>query len=409
MRSSYRLIFCRIAVGIIILALIISGCAEQEETSTPQTMEMNTIYSEKEASLPEKSEENSTISIAVFPYLPDMELFERILTKQWEELEPDVELNFVDWDCYISADPSGIDVITYDALFTSYLAENGYIQSIERSEIQDEEGIFSFAMDGAVYNEEIYGVPFLVCSYFLMHDAEDEAMSEVDNFSELYSAVSGKKAVDGTTGLLTNFDINFPYFYLDAMMDFSGEYTDYEKSPDTASPDEQVMRTLSQIPSILAAEPENYAELATFRRAALFNDGYGCAYYGYSEDISFMDDICDDITIRTISFSENENIQLFFADIVSVGAHVTDSEKKANCKKLMNLIASEKFLQELCFGSEEAQYMLPARYNIYAEAEQTYPIYGRLYELAMNEQNRIFRFGLDIYSYFNEVYANLAY
>lgn len=391
MHNSCRLFWRLISVGLLIVILL-SGCTAKE-TALPPTVPVT----------------DDTISVAVYPYIPDMALFQQVLTKQWEEIEPDIKLEFVDWDCYANEDPSGIDVITYDALFTSYLAENGYIQPIHRSDIQNEKGLLPFAVEGAVHSDEIYGIPFLVCSYFLMHDADDEKLSAVDNFDELYTVVSEKKAVDGNTGLMTNFDSDHPYFYLDAMMDFSGEYTVYEESPDMTSPDEQVVDALQQMASIRAVEPEGYEDFGTFRRGVLFNAGYGCAYYGYSEDVSFMDDIEEDITIRTISFSEKENIQLFFADIASMGSHVTAPEKKDTCLKLMNLIASEDFLQELCFGSGDAQYMLPARQNIYAVAEKTYPIYGHLYELAMHEQNKIFRFGPDIYTYLNDAYTNLEF
>lgn len=40
------------------------------------------------------------ISVAVYPYVPDRALFQRVLTTQWQEIEPDVSLKFVDWNCF---------------------------------------------------------------------------------------------------------------------------------------------------------------------------------------------------------------------------------------------------------------------------------------------------------------------
>jgi thiamine pyridinylase len=319
-----------------------------------------------------------------------------------------VKLEFVAWDCYVDPDASGIDVITYDALFTSYLAENGYIQPIAYSDLKKQDGILPYAVDGAVYKDQLYGVPFLMCSFFLIHKADNAAMAEVDNVYELQEVVSQLKAADSKDGLLTNFGTDYPYFYLDALMDISGEYTRYDEAPDTAIPDEKTVESLQKVCSSLAYTVEGYADYASYAKSVMFNDGYGSAYFGYSESMAFMDDIEDEIDIRSISFSEGENIQLYFADIASISTQVTDPEKLEDCKKLINLIGSEDFQKKLCFDSKEVQYLLPARENLYAKAEKKYPLYSRLHDLVTDEQNQIFRFGPEVYDYLNAAYDNLA-
>lgn len=349
------------------------------------------------------------ISVAIYPYVPNIQLFQDVLTRQWSQLEPDITLNFVEWDCYLDPEPQNIDVMMYDALFTSYLAENGYIQPISRQDIQNPEGMLPFAVEGSYYNGEVYGIPYLVCSYFLVHHRDDAAMCQVQNFEDLCTEIAARKAADPETGLLMNYSTDYAYHYLDALVDFTGAYTRYEQAPSLDPPESQVLGRLHQVQSILAPQiaADQEDALMMFRNGERFSRGEGCAYYGYSEDISFMDNILDDITIRTISFSATENIQLFFADIASVGAHVSEPEKKAACIKLINLISSEQFLQELCFGTGDAQYMLPARQNVYIAAQEEFPLYSRLYELAMNDRNQIFRFGPDIYGYLEEAYTAL--
>ena len=246
-------------------------------------------------------------------------------------------------------------------------------------------------------------MPYLVCAYFLIHSADDAEMAAVNNFAELYEVLSRRKAAGDSSGLLTNYDSDYPYFCLDAMIDFSGEYTSFEEMPDLKNID-RVIERINSMKRILAAEPEGNKDLGSFRRAALFNEGIGSAFYGYSESVSFMDDIAENLTIRAISYSEKENIQLYFADIASLGSHVTSETKKANCIKLINLLASEKFQTELCFGTGDAQYMLPARKAVYLEAAEIYPVYKRLYELVMDEQNNIFRFGPEVYTYLIDAY-----
>ena len=373
------------------LALLASGCAMQQKDVEPA----ETVMDDPE----------NVISIAIYPYVPSVELFEQVLLKQWEELEPDIELEFVPWDGYYKEDPSGIDVITYDAMFTSYLAENGYIQPISEDSIENVDTMLPFAVDGSYHEGQLYGMPYLVCSYFLIHDADDAEIAAVENFAELHDVLSQRKAADDGEGLLANYHSDYPYYCLDAMIDFSGVYTAYEEEiPDLTNIDIRVIERIRSMEQMLAAEPEENQELGSFGRAVQFNDGIGSAYYGYSEDVSFMDDIAENLTIRTISYSDEENIQLFFADVASLGSHVTSESQKANCIKLIKLIASEEFQQELCFGTGDVQYMLPARQTVYCEAGESYPVYNQLYELVMDEQNRIFRFGPDVYTYLMDAY-----
>jgi thiamine pyridinylase len=191
-------------------------------------------------------------------------------------------------------------------------------------------------------------------------------------------------------------------------MDQADEYTQYETAPDTVNPSEEAVEMLRKIASITADCRDWEGEFNTFSRASHFNAGHGDAYYGFSEDMSLMPDIIDDISSRCISFSDEGNVPLFYTDIAAMGSHVTDPEHKEACLKLMNLVASEAFLQEVCFGSEETiQYLLPVRENLYTVAAETYPMYGRLYELVMNEDNHLCRFGRDIWVYFTEAASNL--
>ena len=37
--------------------------------------------------------------------------------------------------------------------------------------------------------------------------------------------------------------------------------------------------------------------------------------------------------------------------------------------------------------------------KFYLSAAEEYPMYGKLYELVMNDRNRVFRFGVDFYQY----------
>lgn len=417
--------YCRMLFSLMLICLVLCGCNRAEapaiaETTVSATVETVEIVAPvtaettepvaQEAVAPETiapAVEGSSISVAVYPYIPDVALFREILSRQWGELEPDVALNFVEWDCYEQPDPAQIDIIMYDAMFASYLAEGGYIQPIPEDAVADKDGILAFAVEGARHEGQLYGIPYLVCSDFLIYHADDAEMAAVENMQQLCEVVSARKQKAPGDGLVVNYYSHYPYFYLDALIDFSGDYSVYEEAPVTVPPDPTVHARLRQIKQSLPNCEEDTI-LRDSKRAALFNDGQCSVYYGYSEDMSRMDDLEGAITVSTISFSETENIQLFYADIASMGAHVTDPAQQALCIKLMNLLGSETFQQELCFGSEDVQYMLPARKSVYDTAREQYPVYGRLQELALAENNRIFRFGKDVHTYLGTAYKDLA-
>ena len=45
-------------------------------------------------------ETNTTLNVALYGYVPDTERFEKAVQESWEKAEPNVTLNFVNWDCY---------------------------------------------------------------------------------------------------------------------------------------------------------------------------------------------------------------------------------------------------------------------------------------------------------------------
>ena len=355
------------------------------------------------AAAEEAAKKPDSISVAIYPYVADMGVFKDVLTKMWKEIEPNVSLQFVEWDCYMDPYPNNIDVITYDALFLTHLAESGFIQPLDTDAIANTYGILPFAMEGSRHNGDLYALPFLACTSCMIYYADDEELAEVDNYTELYKLMSARMAEDPTSGLQTAFHKDAPYLYLDALIDFSGKYTIYEEAPDLMSLDSSVMSQFKKLTSIIVPLEDEL----TMR--SQFNLGQGTACIDYTEGMYFMQDIADKLTIRTLSFSEDENVQMFFTDLASISSHVTDPVKLELCTKIINLMASEEFQTELCFGNGKVQYMLPAREQVYLNAMEKYPIYETLYELVSNRNNEVFRFGRDIYTYLERASYTVTY
>ena len=338
---------------------------------------------------------NQEISVAIYPYLPDVELFEKVMHQQWEKLEPNVTLNIERWDSYTGA--SECDVLLYDALVLTYLAENGYIQPISMEEIDNLEGIIPFAIEGSTYNGACYGIPYLLCGDILIYYKEDVVTSEIDSIPQLYAEVLERRKIDEKTGVVVYTEIDNPYHYLDAFVDVTGEYTTYEHQPDCTNLNQQALQHVRELEAMAVEFPD--VDLQDLRTGEMFCEGAGFAFYGVSENMRYMEDILEDVEIKTISFSEEENIPMLYVDVASVASHVTDQEKLALCKKVINMVAGEEFLKELLYESEVQQYMLPARYNTYFLMEEKYPMYRWLYEIATDERNKALLFGEGFYEF----------
>lgn len=374
---------------------------EAAETVPEETMPEETIPEETvpEETIPEETAPPRTvkqISAAIYPDLPNIELFETLLKEKWAQLEPEVTLKLERWNCYTTP-TNNCDVLMYDALVLTYLVENKRIQAIAPDDMENVDGIFPFAMDGAFHKGWYYGMPYFLCGDFLIYYKDDADVAAAENVTQLYTVGKKKQKENPDTGLVLYNENAGPYYYLDTYVDFSGKYTFFERTPDCKNLDKRLLRYQDELHSI-KMEPTN-EETKNMGSLELFARGYAFAFLGMSEHMCALNHMADQIAIKNFSFSEEENIPLYYMDIVSIASHVTDPEKLELCKKLMNLTASEEFLAELCYENGDPQYILPARESVYLAAEKDYPLYGQLHELVTHPANRVFRFGKDIYKY----------
>jgi len=353
------------------------------------------------------------ISVALYRYLPDLDYFQAVVENVWKERHPDIPLNFVEWDCYLNDNPGRVDVFMYDSICYSALLNKGYLGQIAEDEVEDIENFVPFTVNGIREDGKLYGIPTLACSYFLIYYKDDAPVAAVQSLDELYQILGkkpnpGQYPADTSYGLLMNFHDSYPYYYLDACIDASGEYNTFDKVPALDAP--AGLNTLRQMEAMAGpdfawgdAYGEDYDD---FTNARTFNEGHGRAVIGYSEDMAFMQDITDKIDIKTISMASGDNIQLFYTDFVSVNRKVS-KEKRAACLELANLISSSDALSTLLVKDGAPQYILPARTDLYLKMAEDYPLYNRLYELVMKENNRLFRFGKKYYYFISSAFSKL--
>ena len=105
--------------------------------------------------------------------------------------------------------------------------------------------------------------------------------------------------------------------------------------------------------------------------------------------------------VRFANFSDNEEDQmpLFMVDYASLGNHVRE-EKLLDCLDLLEIMAEEQFIYDLCAPEGKLQYMLPACKGVYPRLAQLDPLYDQLYEMLLPEENGVFRYGAHFYEDF---------
>ena len=83
-----------------------------------------------------------TVTYSLYPYLPDVDYYRAIIEEEWDQIHPDVDLVYSDYNCYYDGAPEGIDVIMYDSLLEQSMISDGYLRPVEQQDIDGKEGFF---------------------------------------------------------------------------------------------------------------------------------------------------------------------------------------------------------------------------------------------------------------------------
>ncbi|MBQ6520985.1 MAG: hypothetical protein IJI14_19945 [Anaerolineaceae bacterium] len=120
--------------------------------------------------------------------------------------------------------------------------------------------------------------------------------------------------------------------------------------------------------------------------------------------MSVMGESADEMEVRLYSMTKEKNIPLFYADLASVNANISE-EKLGAAVELLNIITGTDLLVRASSPANEEQsyqYLLSARKSVYNELGQKDNIYSELETIVSNPENRIFNFrNEDLMSLYN--------
>ncbi len=317
-----------------------------------------------------RSEQVDTLTYAVFPYVPDVEYYQEIIEARWAELEPDIKLVRADWDCYYDGRPKGIDVVMYDAVMLDKLISEGWIRPIDPDAVQEAEDIYPFALDGITARDKLYGIPVFLCGNYLIYDRDSEELASAEHITDL----EGESQI-----LVINSESSFnrPQYTYEILADARGE-----ANPSVDSSAEEYMSLIDRL-----ADNDHKKDDDT-EVAMAYDSGIGRGYIGYSESLRLLKNRFDKTGIKSISFSDRENIPRVYVDAAAVTAGVK-GKRYEKCLELMNVMAEADVMTALSVQDGKPQYLMLARKSPYKPLAEQFAIYSDLEKLANNEKNNV--------------------
>ena len=342
-------------------------------------------------------EQTEILNVTLYKVLPDYESFEKTVTECWNEKHPEVELNFVDWDCYSGSVPDDLDVFVIDTTSLDAFVEKGYLLALSEEDIEDYDDLIPSFMEGCRVNGEIYVVPQLLCTDLLYTRKGDDVLENVKNIDELYAAL-------GDSGLLLDKDSTIIQvaMYLQALTDGTQLYTVHYPpiTEETLLP--EAVESLRKISEMHQTDPEGVPEdSGWYYYARRFAEGMGRAYIGYSESMDIMGESASEMDFRLFSMTEDKDIPVFYVDAAAINAKISD-EKKPLALEFLNMITGKDFLTRVSENGGDPRYLLVTRYGIYDALAPDYPIYAELKKAASVPDAFVFRIIPDGDAYLEE-------
>ncbi|MBE6725433.1 MAG: hypothetical protein E7576_09635 [Ruminococcaceae bacterium] len=315
--------------------------------------------------------DESPIVIYYFYDLTDTDYFCLNLERRFRESGHTRRIEFKNWNCYKRLPGEDGDIFIFDGITMTALVEKGYLHRLP--EIIDTDDMFDWTIDKSKVRRKTYGVPLMICANALICRKEDDR--NVRNLMELHEPV----AIPMRTMLM--------YYYLQSFCNYQ---TDSEKIREVF---EHLIELMGGREFLDKSSLDDYNGINRFKRGE-------CRYFlGFTESLRLFDP--GEYVVRFANFSDKEEDQmpLFMVDYASLGNHVRE-EKLLDCLDLLEIMADRRFVYDLCAQEGKPQYMLPAMKSVYPDLARLDPLYNRLYEMLLPEENGVFRYGARFYEEF---------
>ena len=312
------------------------------------------------------------LRVALYPYVPDIDVFKDALTNAWSGTGREEPIEFVAWDCYNEEFPTNADVVVSECGFLASWVANGFLRPLDEAPLAgaaNPDDFIGYALDGchgmdATGAVHLYGYPQMICTYYVFVRRGDAMPSGFD-FAPL---PEGQEEPGRGTGLL---------FYAtgdDMTMGIVRLYLDRALGDERRGG-----AAFAKIASAAGGQLAFYPDDGDgFLRADWFRDGRGAGYIDYSEALSRLarDNRGDDFAFRRLVEFDTP----YFVNPVSVTAFCPDELLPAAAECLGILVGRDYLSAVLWPEGRNPAYVLPGRKDVFADfaaRDKAYSIFRR--------------------------------
>ena len=355
------------------------------------------------------------LKVALYPYVPRIDQFEKEIKAAWKKVEPGVKLTFVDWDSYVGEFNDNVDVFVFDAVLLDEFVKEGHLEPLADSEVGDIADFYSYALDGSRVNGRLYGVPQLGCANILYYRLGDQALESVQTLSDLVRILgpAGYTTVHPPTGVGLLGDICGGYsmcgLYLTEVEQLHGQYL---PPPQASGPyDPGAVKDLSELVEIAGLAEAQYSDPG-YTRAEWFSRGEGRAFMGFPESLASLGiSGRSTVAFKLMPVSDSGGTTLFYADIIGVNAKMKNRANRALAVELARLMGSAPVMLTILgttAGYDYPQYLLPVRPSVLRALSGQYPLYQKLDAILAGAKPQLLRMAPDAKKWVEDMKIHLC-
>jgi thiamine pyridinylase len=335
----------------------------------------------------------ANLKVAIYPYVPRIVQFEKVITEYWKQLDPETGITWIEdvnqWDGGYSIDPKdSFDLFVFDATYLTYFKNKGWLTGLAGSQIDSLSDFLPFAINGMLIEGKFWAVPQIGCNEYLIFRKNDQDLLLATDLSGIINSL----------GKCTYKD-QIPPRSVGLMADFSGGTTNaiyYVKALEELLatfpvPLPSIIKdfnntAMNNLRALLAASSLKDAWFSgdPYVRTQWFGQNYGRACVGFSESLTKIPpQQLTDIALKVMPWSDNPagvKTPLFYCDAIGINPGTVKRATFDKALKLANLMASTNVIVDClkAFDTCGPQYLTPVRTNAMKQLALMYPAYNAI-------------------------------
>lgn len=355
-----------------------------------------------EMATPPPPSDELSLNVAQYQWVPQPGWFVAAIEAAWQEVHPDVVLNWVQYDCYHDDPPPTLDVFAFDTIFASYFISRRYLSALPVMDLDD---FYTWSLFGVSVNSEwLWAIPYLGCLNTLIYRDGDPDLGEPGLTNDGLLSILGVSPntapePDPDQGLLVDLTggTTDACLYLQTVMENDDSFPLNPALPTWSNLDPLALKDLRQLVQMAGLKQATFVDPGS-ERLDWFMGGSGRCLVGLTETLGFLNNAqVGSVQFRPLPVASAPvgTIPLF-ADAWAVNSAVTDPTKNGIAKDFITIASRpEVMLAALTPASGQTpQYLTPVRDSVLTKLASAFEVYDQILSLVGGPATAAFRLGL---------------